>query len=34
MLDYYAEKLGLRRQKIKDESIEPTPWGPKLKPHK
>jgi hypothetical protein len=34
MLDYYAEKLGLRRQKIKEESIEPAPWGPELKPHK
>ncbi|MCA1032533.1 hypothetical protein LCL95_16090 [Bacillus timonensis] len=30
MLDYYAGKLGLKRQNIKDESIEPTPWGPEL----
>ena len=27
-IDYYAKKLGLQRQNIKDESIEPAPWGP------
>lgn len=27
MLDYYAEKIGLKRQIINDESIVPAPWG-------
>jgi hypothetical protein len=31
MLDYYAKKLGLKRQNIKEESITPAPWGPELK---
>lgn len=30
MLDYYAEKLGLNRQNIKEDSISPAPWGPEL----
>lgn len=30
MLDYYAKKLGLKRQYIKKESIAPAPWGPEL----
>ncbi|PLR94633.1 hypothetical protein [Bacillus sp. T33-2] len=29
-LDYYAKKLGLKRQNIKEESIAPAPWGPEL----
>jgi hypothetical protein len=28
MLNYYAEKLGLNRQKVHDPSIDPAPWGP------
>jgi hypothetical protein len=28
MLDYYAQKIGLDRQKIKDESVVPPPWSP------
>jgi hypothetical protein len=31
MLDYYAKKLGLKRQNIKEESIVPAPWGPELR---
>ncbi|MBS4198137.1 hypothetical protein KHA93_00495 [Bacillus sp. FJAT-49732] len=30
MLDYYANKLGLKRQNIKEKSISPAPWGPKF----
>ena len=30
MLNYYAEKLGLSRQNIKEDSISPAPWGPDL----
>jgi hypothetical protein len=30
MLDYYAKKLGLKRQNIKEDSISPAPWGPEL----
>jgi len=30
MLDYYGEKLGLKRQNIKEDSISPAPWGPDL----
>ena len=30
MLDYYAEKLRLKRQNIKEDSISPAPWGPEL----
>lgn len=32
MLDYYAEKLRLKRQNFKGDSISPTPWGPELSP--
>jgi hypothetical protein len=28
MLNYYAGKLGLSRQKVQDPSIDPAPWGP------
>ncbi len=30
MLNYYAEKFGLKRQNIKEKSIIPAPWGPLL----
>lgn len=30
MLDYYAKKIGLMRQNIKEDSILPAPWGPEL----
>ncbi|WP_066072673.1 carboxypeptidase-like regulatory domain-containing protein [Neobacillus soli] len=30
MLDYYAAKIGLKRQYINDESIAPAPWGPAM----
>ncbi|SDO25395.1 hypothetical protein SAMN05518871_11348 [Psychrobacillus sp. OK028] len=32
MLDYYAKKIGLKRQNIKEDSILPAPWGPELSP--
>ncbi|WHY01953.1 hypothetical protein [Neobacillus sp. DY30] len=33
-IDYYAKKIGLKRQNIKEDFIAPTPWGPELSTNK